>query len=284
MKMFLNAMVVIAIASFATGSAFGRYADDFEGWDDGELLWGNTGAGGARWNSSGYNQSTNQTAPSQVSAGLGLGGSKGVSSAVGAQGSANINVEDHIRDGKLKAQVDINVSHPGGGDIAFALGTASTWNEGNTSSMDFFGARARHIGDLGMENMVASSHDFAQPAGEHPIAGNAASQGWMQLKIEIDITNNTGGVWIRNIDDNTGAPTGAWSGGEWNMETGGAGGSNKAIFFSDGDYSTMVINLLSQGGNSHEGSRYDNLIITPEPASLGLLSLGALVMLRRRRA
>ena len=185
MKILMNAMVVIAIAGFATGSAFGRYVDDFEGWADGTLLWGNTGAGGARWNSSGYNQSTNQTAPSQVSAGLGLGGSKGVSSAVGAQGSANINVEEHIRDGKLKAQVDIHVTHSGGGDIAFALGTAATWNEGNTTNMDFFGARARHIGDLGMENMSGGSHDFAQPAGAHPIAGDPTSQGWMQVKIEL---------------------------------------------------------------------------------------------------
>jgi len=284
MKMFLNAMIVIAIAGFATGSAFGAYSDDFEGWDDGTHLWGNTGAGGARWNSSGYNQSTNQTAPSMVTDGLGLGGSKGVSSAVGAQGSANINVEEHIRGGKLTVQADINVSEPGG-DIAFALGTAKTWNEGGTGSdLDFFGARARHIGDLGMENMVGGSHDFAKPAGDHPIAGDPASQGWMQIRIEADLINNTGGVWIRNIDDNTGAPAGAWSGGEWNMAGGGVGGGNKATFWSDGDYSTMVVNLLSQGGNSHGGSRYDNLIITPEPASLGLLGLGALVMLRRRRA
>ena len=180
--------------------------------------------------------------------GKGVGGSNSLSSAVGAEGSANVTIPTSAWiDNTLTVQVDVNVSGPNG-DVAFALGTAKTWNEGGVGTdMDFFGFRARHLGDLGMENMVAGSHDFMQPAGAHPTYGDVFSAGWIQGKIEVD--NNTGdaGVWIRDIDDTTGAAIGPWSGGWWNTISGGVAGLNTGFFWTVDGTENMVVNLLSQG-------------------------------------
>ena len=348
--------------------------EDFEGWSNGTIVWGQQVGDGPRFNSSGYNQSTNQTAPSMVYAGQGVGGSNGLSSAVGAQGSANVTIPASAWvDNKLTVQVDVNptgLDGSGHGDLSFALGTDKTWNEGATGDdLNFFGFRMRHISDVGVENMVGGSHDFlrvrqingelSMGVGGHIGDGwnvyNAQSAGWVQAKIEVD--NNTGnaGVFIRDIDDTTGAAIGPWSGGYWKTTSAGAMGANSGFFWQWEGTENMVINLLSQGGQSNVSSLYDNLVIgaagggtasfagdfdddgdvdgddflawqnsfptasgaaksggdadgdgdvdgddfliwqnqfpspgavaaTPEPASLALLGLGGLLMLRRRRA
>ena len=186
--------------------------------------------------------------------GKGVGGSNSLSSAVGAEGSANVTIPTSAWiDNTLTVQVDVNVSGPNG-DVAFALGTAKTWNEGGAGSdMDFFGFRARHMGDFGLENMVQGSHDFMDilhdgsfsNSGDPPY--NPQSAGWIQTKIEVD--NNTGnaGVFFRDIDDMTGVAIGPWIGSYWLIATGGVAGLNTGFFWTVDGTENMVVNLLSQG-------------------------------------
>ena len=365
MKKLVSILLVLGVAGSAQAV---QIVEDFEGWADGTQVWGQQVGSGPRFNSSGYNQSTNQTAPSMVRNGTGLGGSKGLSSAVGSQGSANITIPASAWvDNTLTVTADVNVSGPAG-NIAFALGTAKTWNEGGVGDdMNFFGFSMRHISDVSAQNMVAGRFDFlrvreidgelSMGVGGHIGDGwniyNAQSAGWVQARIEVD--NNTGnaGIFIRDIDDTTGAAIGPWTGGYWDTVDAGAFRRNTGFFWQSEGTENMVFNLRSAGSHSNTSSLYDNLVIgaaggtasfagdfdddgdvdgddflvwqngmptasgaaksggdadgdgdvdgddfliwqnqfpspaalsnTPEPASLGLLALGGLLMLRRRR-
>lgn len=95
---------------------------------------------------------------------------------------------------------------------------------------------------------------------------------WLQLHVNVDIPNNTMLVELWDIDDSTGAVL---------------PGPYKSIWNGASPFASSV-DVIEFGSNwaytlGHGRGTFDNLVITPEPATLGVLVLGGVLALLRRR-
>lgn len=269
---------LLAIGLIVGLAGFGQAAvvDNFDSYADQSIL---NGQGG--WSSSGGNEG-HQTSALRVVAGKGVGGSNAVTSAKdgthATEGSSAMEIPVGIR-GDFTAQVDINVGGDGQtGDVEFRIATMAFANfeDTNSHNNDWVGPRMRSgvpssFGGVSWAKTHTGTFSLFSPAHDSSNL-DLANQGYIQAKIVV--ADNAVGAYYRDIDDATGLPLGD---GTWH------GSMTGGTRFWHGGLGIEAVQLLAQGGDSDK-SYYDNLIITPEPASLALLGLGGLMMLRRRHA
>ena len=97
--------------------------------------------------------------------------------------------------------------------------------------------------------------------------------GFMEVLMVTDFSAGTVDVSWRDVDDNSGAPTGAWVG---PLDFSGVLGANP-----DARFLRVGFNQNSSG--NPPGTQDNIRVFVPEPASLGLVGLGGLLLLGRRR-
>jgi hypothetical protein len=95
---------------------------------------------------------------------------------------------------------------------------------------------------------------------------------WLQLHVNVDIPGNTCLIELWDIDDSTGAVL---------------PGPYKSIWSGGSPFASSV-DAIEFGSNwayylGHGRPTFDNLVLTPEPATLGVLVLGGVLALLRRR-
>jgi len=248
----LAMMMLFAVGITAAAQAQ-TIIEDFDGFADEDILWGQQVGSGPAWNSSGANEQ-HGTAPLAVWAGYGVGGTNAVASQIAAEGSASINIPEGIRAGAYSVQVDINVSGDSGnnGDVEFRLATKAFAN-GENWNRDWVGPRLRAStdgwGGVSWHETLNGTFSLFSPSDGGFM--NTQSVGWFQVKLEIDPEVTGIGAYFRDIDDMTGEGIGPWTGSV----------VNTTFFFDEEGVEIESVQLISQGPAPHM-SFWDNLIVT----------------------
>ena len=143
------------------------------------------------------------------------------------------------------------------------------FNSGADSTRDLIVATAfsgglRLHGNNQTTGSTYHDEDDSATAGFQPASG-----GWWQLKIEYDRTNGIVSYFGRDVNDTDGTPIGSYVGHSSN------GQANLSNYFVDPGF----VRLTPRNGASVDMVHID----VPEPATLGLLTMGGLLLLRRRR-
>jgi hypothetical protein len=216
--------------------------------------------------------------------------------------------------GQYQVQVDIWTNYKIGGTGSTEFGGAGVGHDGVTAGRN--GASLMVTGDGGSsrdyrlfkdagEQWIASgqydaalaSNNGADPviAAAFPAVAPPASQGqvgvsadgngafqWMTLVIDVD-TNAIGSGISTDAGIATFTLTSAASGNTQTIGT--IDNSNGGTVVNMGGDAALIYGDLFSSlclDPSHTFGVYDNVIVTPEPASLALMGLGGLMMLRRR--
>ena len=273
MKMWKLGMATLAIAMFATtGASAALHSENFDSYADGTVL-EDAGTGWVR----GQVASGKHGIPEAIT----VTGGKATGTwggGVGISAGKDIDASWVTSDGKIEITGDFTVS---AGWIRFEVGPRSsvleTTDKNNETRFQLNFDNRSHFTEAKMWNEASLNGSAAGGAGTLVIPTNLVIPG-------TGVVSDTGAGQLRWIVDVSGD---AATNGQYTVEMRPINNTpaewTTLGSYSGNDYADVTFDAFSINGQAG-GWSWDNITFTPEPASLAMLGLGGLLMLRRRRA
>ena len=267
MKKLVTILVVLGLAGFASGANILNVNEDFEGWGapstrvvGGVYSW-YTGLHGDAFGV-GPGLGPLQTFPSGSPAGTSCAGGTG---SAGRYGSALD--FDAVSTGIVEINLDVRAgkAYASAGD---ETNRGWVWLQGRGSDTNEY-VEIYYYNQQATLNVILKGNgmDTTIAAPVFPV------DNWHRTKFQLNLSTGQMDIdWI-DINDSTGAEIGGWS----SMYS----GDMPIDSFDYLELATWAQGYL--GGGPNYIRQFDNLVVTPEPVTLGLLALGAGLFLMRRR-